>query len=78
MYTPLNQVGEGKLFRTNLIVLDDQGIDVILGLHWMNGHNTLLDVIFCIAHLDSATHGVVILQLPPPVTKHHSVHHSTA
>jgi predicted aspartyl protease len=33
MYTPLNVVG--KLFRTSLIVLDGQGIDVILGMSWM-------------------------------------------
>jgi predicted aspartyl protease len=33
MYTPLNVVG--KLFITSLIVLDGQGIDVILGMSWM-------------------------------------------
>jgi hypothetical protein len=31
MYTPLNLTG--KLFRTSLIVLDGQGIDVILGMN---------------------------------------------
>jgi hypothetical protein len=33
MYIPLNLAG--KLFRTSLIVLDSQGIDVILGMSWM-------------------------------------------
>jgi predicted aspartyl protease len=34
MHTPLNLAG--KLFRTSLIVLDGQGIDVILGMSWLN------------------------------------------
>jgi hypothetical protein len=39
MYTPLNLTG--KLFRTSLIVLDGQGIDVILGMSWMKGQKAL-------------------------------------
>jgi hypothetical protein len=39
MYTPLNLTG--KLFITSLIVLDGQGIDVILGMSWMKGHKAL-------------------------------------
>jgi hypothetical protein len=27
----------------HLIVLDGQGIDVILGMNWMRGHKVLLD-----------------------------------
>jgi hypothetical protein len=72
MYTPLNLTG--KLFRTSLIVLDDQGIDVILGMSWMQGHRALLDTVSHTVHLDSLANGVVVLQLPPPVTKHSSVH----
>jgi hypothetical protein len=76
MYTPLNLTG--KLFRTSLIVLDDQGIDVILGMSWMQEHRALLDTVSHTVHLDSLANGVVVLQLPPPVTKHSSVHHTTA
>jgi hypothetical protein len=39
MHTPLNLAG--KPFRTSLIVLDGQGIDVILGMSWMKGGTRL-------------------------------------
>jgi hypothetical protein len=76
MYTTLNLAG--KLFRTSLIVLDGQGINVILGMSWMKGHRVLLDTVAHTMCLDSPANGVVVLQLPPPVTKHSSVHHTTA
>jgi hypothetical protein len=76
MYTPLNLTG--KLFRTSLIVLDGQGIDVILGMSWMKGHTTLLDTVSRTMRLDSPANGVVVLQLPPPATKQSLVHHTTA
>jgi hypothetical protein len=75
MYTPLNLAG--KLFRTSLIVLDGQGIDVILGMRWMKGHKVLLDIVFLTVRLDSPAIGVVVLQLPPPATKHSSIQHTT-
>jgi hypothetical protein len=76
MHTPLNLTG--KLFRTNLIVLDGQGIDVILGMSWMKGHKAQLDTISCTVHLDSPANGVVVLQLPPSTAKHSSIHHTVA
>jgi hypothetical protein len=75
MCTPLNL--SGKLFRTSLIVLDGQGIVVILGMSWMKGHKVLLNTISQTVHLDSPANGVVVLQLPPPATKHSLVHHTT-
>jgi predicted aspartyl protease len=39
--TPLN-LG-GRVFKVCLIILDGQGIDVILGMSWMKMHKTLLD-----------------------------------
>jgi predicted aspartyl protease len=39
--TPLN-LG-GRVFKVCLIVLDGQGIDVILGMGWMKRHKTLLN-----------------------------------
>jgi hypothetical protein len=76
MYTPLNLTG--KLFRTSLIVLDGQGFDVILGMSWIKGHKALLDTVCHTMCLDSPTNGVVVLQLPPPATKHSFIHHTTA
>jgi hypothetical protein len=34
----------GQVFSTHLIVLDGQGIDVILGMSWMKLHKTILDI----------------------------------
>jgi hypothetical protein len=76
MYTPLNLTR--KLFRTSLIVLDGQHIDVILGMSWLKGHKVLLDTVSRTVHLDSPANGVVVLQLPPPATKYSSIHHTTA
>jgi hypothetical protein len=76
MHTPLKLAG--KLFRTSLIVLDGQGIDVILGMSWMKGHKAQLDTVSHTVHLDSPANGVVVLQLPPSATKHSSVHHTAA
>jgi hypothetical protein len=59
MYSPLNLTG--KLFRTSLIVLDGQGIDVILGMSWMKGHKALLDTVSHTTCLDSTANGVVVL-----------------
>jgi hypothetical protein len=76
MHTPLNLVG--KLFRTSPIVLDGQGIDVILGMSWMKGHKAQLDTVSCTVRLDSPANGVVVLQLPPSTTMHSSLHHTAA
>jgi predicted aspartyl protease len=34
----------GKLYKTHLIVLDGQGIDVILGMSWIKERRALLDI----------------------------------
>jgi hypothetical protein len=39
--TPLNIAG--KVFKVCLIILDDEGIDVMLGMGWMKRHKALLD-----------------------------------
>jgi hypothetical protein len=36
----------GKGYKTHLIVLDGQGVDVILGMNWMRDHIALLDTAF--------------------------------
>jgi hypothetical protein len=34
-----------RVFPTHLIVLDGQGIDVILGMSWMKRHKAILDIV---------------------------------
>jgi hypothetical protein len=34
----------GQVFRTHLIVLDGQGIDIILRMSWMKLHKAILDI----------------------------------
>jgi hypothetical protein len=41
MHTPINLVG--KIYKPSLIVLDGQGLDIILVMGWMKAHKALLD-----------------------------------
>jgi hypothetical protein len=61
IHTPLNL--EAKIYKPSFIVLEGQGIDVILGLSWMKTHKTLLDTAARVVHLESPMHGVATLQL---------------
>jgi hypothetical protein len=74
--TPLN-LG-GKVYKTHLIVLDGQGIDLTLGLNWMRDHKTLLDTASLTVQLDSLDHGGVVIQLLPPLSTTPSLYHATA
>jgi hypothetical protein len=74
MAAPLNLAS--RLFKTNLIVLEGQGIDV-LGMCWMKGLKAILDIAAHTVHLESPTHGNVVMQLPPS-TPASSALHSTA
>jgi hypothetical protein len=57
--TPLDLVGKG--YKVCLIVLDSQGIDVILGMGWMREHRALLDTATRVVYLDSLANGMVAL-----------------
>jgi hypothetical protein len=67
----------GRIYKTCLIVLDEQGIDVILGMSWMRRHRALLDTGAQVVHLDFPEHGSVTLQLAltpvPTASTHHTV-----
>jgi hypothetical protein len=76
MATPLSLAG--RLFRTNLIVLEGQGIDVILGMSWMKRYKTVLDIAAHTVHLESLTHGSVVLKLPSPTSIASALHHTAA
>jgi hypothetical protein len=74
--TPLN-LG-GKVYKTSLIILDGQGIDVILGVSWMKEFKALLDIAASTVHLKSPAHGSVVLKLPSPTFIASTLHHTAA
>jgi hypothetical protein len=76
MTTPLKLAD--RLFKTNLISLEGQGIDVILGMGWMKGHKAVLDIAARTVHLKSSSFGSVTLQLPSSTSATSSLHHTTA
>jgi hypothetical protein len=51
----------GRVFSTALIILEGQGIDVILRMNCMNMHRGVLDISARLVHLDSPIHGKVFL-----------------
>jgi hypothetical protein len=55
MHAPLNLAG--KLYKPNLIVLDGQGLDIILGMGWMRAHMALLDIATRVVQLNSPLYG---------------------
>jgi hypothetical protein len=56
---PLNLAG--KVYKTHLIVLYGQGIDVILGMGWMKGLKVVLDIVARTVYLESPAHGSGVL-----------------
>jgi hypothetical protein len=74
--TPIN-LG-GKVYKTGLIILDGQGIDVILGMSWMKEFKALLDIATRTVHLESPAHGSVVLKLPSPTSIASTLHHIVA
>jgi hypothetical protein len=74
--TPLNS--GGKVYKTGLIILDGQGIDVILEMSWMKEFKALLDIFARTVHLESPAHGSVVLKLPSPTSIASTLHHTTA
>jgi predicted aspartyl protease len=59
MHAPLDLAG--KLYKPRLIVLDDQGLDIILGMSWMRAHKALLDTVTRVVQLDSSLYGTQVL-----------------
>jgi hypothetical protein len=73
--TPLN-LG-GRVYKASLIILDSQGIDVILGMSCMKEYKVVLDIAACTVHLGSSTYGSVSLRLPSPTSIASTLHHTT-
>jgi hypothetical protein len=76
MHAPLDLAG--KLYKPSLIVLDSQGLDIILGMGWMRAHKALLDTATRVVQLDSSLYGTQVLQLSVIPVATPSVHHTTA
>jgi hypothetical protein len=53
-----------KLIKTNLVLLNLEGIDVILGINWMMEHRVLLDISSRVIEIDSPHQGATTLYLP--------------
>jgi hypothetical protein len=66
------------VFPTVLIVLDGQGIAVILGMSWMKLHKVILDIAKWLVYQDSPIYGKVALHLPVVVRIKASLHHIVA
>jgi hypothetical protein len=53
-----------KVIPTNLIVINLVGMDVILGMEWMNQHKVILDISDRVVEINSPTVGHTTLYLP--------------
>jgi hypothetical protein len=53
-----------KLIKTDLVLLNLEGIDVILGTNWMTEHGVLLDISSRVIEINSPHHGATTLYLP--------------
>jgi predicted aspartyl protease len=70
---PLNLAG--RVFRTDLIVLSGQRIDIILGMSWMKWHKAILNISARLVQLNSPLYGKVTLHLPMISRIKASLHH---
>jgi hypothetical protein len=64
----------GRVFLTSHIILEGQGINVILGMNWMKMHKAVLDISTHLVHLDSPIFGKISPQLPPIACLQASIH----
>jgi hypothetical protein len=51
----------GRVFSTTLIILECEGIDVILGMNWMKMHRVVFYISARLVHLNSPIYGKVSL-----------------
>jgi hypothetical protein len=68
----------GQIFPTNLLILEGQGINIILELRWMKMHKALLDISAHLVHMDSPISGKVTLHLPAMPHLQASIHTAMA
>jgi hypothetical protein len=65
----------GRIFKTDLIVLSGQGIDIILGMSWMKWHKAILNISVRLVQLNSLVYGKVTLYLHAISRIKASLHH---
>jgi hypothetical protein len=53
-----------NLIKTDLLLLDLEGMDVLLGMDWMTRHRLSLDIFSRAVEIDSPNHETTILYLP--------------
>jgi hypothetical protein len=53
-----------QVIKTDLVLLNLEGIDVILGTNWMTEHRVLLDISSRVIRIDSPYQGAITLYLP--------------
>jgi hypothetical protein len=53
-----------KVIKTDLVLLNLEGIDVILGTNWMTEHRVLLDISSRVIEINSPHQGATTLYLP--------------
>jgi hypothetical protein len=53
-----------NLVRTDLLLLDLEGMDILLGMDWMTRHRVSLDILSRAVEIDSPDHEPTILYLP--------------
>jgi hypothetical protein len=53
-----------NLIKTDLLLLDLEGMDVLLGMDWMTKHRVSLDISSRAVEIDSLDHETTILYLP--------------
>jgi hypothetical protein len=53
-----------NLIKTDLLLLDLEGMDVLLGMDWMTRRRVSLDIFSRTVEMDSPDHEVTILYLP--------------
>jgi hypothetical protein len=63
-----------KIIKTDLVLLDLEGIDVILGTNWMTEHRVLLGISFRVVEINSSGQGATTLYLPQPEYLHSCVY----
>jgi hypothetical protein len=65
----------GRVFETDLIVMNGQRLDVNLGMSWMNWHMATLDISAQLVRLNSPIYGKVTLHLLAISRIKASLHH---
>ena len=53
-----------KIFKTTLLILGLEGMDIILGADWMTQHRVVLDVLARALEIHSPTFGDITLYFP--------------